>query len=825
MSSFLPTTNPKTGKETMAELQIRQRSSSVSAKNISDKNGKSRYARGNNNPYEYSDTDVDDKHGRRTLRFGGLNLNINASSLARVRFGLPVVAVLLLAAFVTGRWFAFRSFAAIQQQQQQQHPLPPESSQFPIAALSSVAPQNRPTDWQKKYEDIVASISDAAYDKQRELADKNKSNNRDSTKTSHEKSNSAAENERDQAKKDFLIAQQDMEKDRQMEELMKNAHKESSDNKPVAQSLPDIVVFESLPASSVWCSGNSLATRVCRFRNICYSEKTDWFIVLNNASIVVGVPSLEEMAKDVRVGVVEISTIEDHPYTAWMFEQVSQFAPEFQNRKVRYHKDPTVLFKRFHANNIMHSLHDDVIPLYHHILEHFGGSMDSFEYMDFDLQNHKIQFVDLYEVTETFRPFQYLTDLHIGLMADLIRDTDVITCFRDATAGVRKLTTWYQYGFNDPQGPILNKFVNGLHVRQVSDFFISRLGLINQDYYGEDNDVMYNAGAGIVQTKLSPVTPGSPLGFGTSETTGIQYIGEDLIIILSRTRNRLILNELLLVDHLERTFKHKVILVRNENQSFEDQIALMRKAKVVIAMHGSILILGMFCRKGTVIIELYPWAVPSDHYTPYKTMAQLNGMNLVYRAWENTHPENSVSHPDWSEDLGGIQHLSQEEQDKILSTPTVPLHLCCVDPYWLFRIYQDTVVDIPEITALILDALKESSQLMAKLGSTNTLEVKSIMPPLITGPMFFCVGDGRPEGSLWIRWMEPWNGAKPDYYIVRTRIDGAPLDLEEPYVVYRAETTELFVNGYESETGVIFSVKSIVGNTETAYGDEAICII
>jgi hypothetical protein len=28
-------------------------------------------------------------------------------------------------------------------------------------------------------------------------------------------------------------------------------------------------------------------------------------------------------------------------------------------------------------------------------------------------------------------------------------------------------------------------------------------------------------------------------------------------------------------------------------------------------------------------------------------------------------------------------------------TPYVPLHQCCNDPYWLYRIYSDTRVDVP----------------------------------------------------------------------------------------------------------------------------------
>jgi protein O-mannose beta-1,4-N-acetylglucosaminyltransferase len=41
--------------------------------------------------------------------------------------------------------------------------------------------------------------------------------------------------------------------------------------------------------------------------------------------------------------------------------------------------------------------------------------------------------------------------------------------------------------------------------------------------------------------------------------------------------------------------------------------------------------MGIFMPPGSVLIELYPYAVPSDNYTPYRTMARLPGMDLVYR--------------------------------------------------------------------------------------------------------------------------------------------------------------------------------------------------
>lgn len=111
-------------------------------------------------------------------------------------------------------------------------------------------------------------------------------------------------------------------------------------------------------------------------------------------------------------------------------------------------------------------------------------------------------------------------------------------------------------------------------------------------------------------------------------------------------------------------------------------------------MHGSVLIMSLFMPRRSVLIELYPYAVPPEGYTPYKTLAGLKGMNLVYRPWKNTHKENNIPHPDRDMYHGGLVHLSDDERRKIEETLTVPPHVCCTDPYWLFRIYQDTKVEV-----------------------------------------------------------------------------------------------------------------------------------
>ena len=90
-------------------------------------------------------------------------------------------------------------------------------------------------------------------------------------------------------------------------------------------------------------------------------------------------------------------------------------------------------------------------------------------------------------------------------------------------------------------------------------------------------------------------------------------------------------------------------------------------------------------------------------------------MGLDYVAWVNRIEANNVYHTDRTPDMGGIDHLPSVERAKILNTKTVPEHKCCMDAYWLFRIYQDTVVDIPELMSVISARIKDRAWNWRKL--------------------------------------------------------------------------------------------------------------
>jgi protein O-mannose beta-1,4-N-acetylglucosaminyltransferase len=262
--------------------------------------------------------------------------------------------------------------------------------------------------------------------------------------------------------------------------------------------------------------------------------------------------------------------------------------------------------------------------------------------------------------------FQYLTKHPLRFKEHLTEEKH-ITRFEEAYVGNSKIANWYHYGFGSPQGPIPNKTVNGHYVRQVASYIQYKLGI-------EDNQEL------------------------------------DTLVVFSRKSNRLLINENQLLETLALRYNLKKTFVRMEDHSFEEQVSILKRTKVAIGLHGSILIMAMFLPPGSILIELFPFAVPSDNYTPYRTLCGLDGINIAYRPWENKHEKNNIMYPNRPLYEGGIMHLSDAEQKKIRETYTVPKHICCTDPYWLFRIYQDTIVDINEIAELVDGALGEAKQ-------------------------------------------------------------------------------------------------------------------
>lgn len=573
--------------------------------------------------------------------------------------------------------------------------------------------------------------------------------------------------------------------------------------KPIADSSPTgdgsiaftrKVFFDKLPASSAWCYGTR-PNRICRFKNLYFDGGAGefFFVKKPHESVIVGLADVDFKS------VLDLSTIEEH--NAFFFSYVEVSDEKFTNVTVERAQAFTFILSRFHTGNNMHVIHDDLLGLFHLHKEYRppasnAATTEEMHRTPFD-KNNFIMFADGHDEGGYGHVFKYLTNYPLQFKVNM---KSGVFQFPECVVGNSKMATWYHYGFLTPQGPIPNKQVNGEHVKQVANFITRQLGHEDLDLFLfkqiHDRFIEEALKEGMA-LRSSP----SPPAAMTSDTHQPLISDEYYIVIFSRRHDRIILNETDLAAALTRRFKLPVKFVRNEDLQFPEQVAILRRAIVAVGVHGSLLIMGMFLPFGAILIELYPLAVPADNYTPYKTMCSLPGMFLSYRAWSNTHSANNISYPDRIAHYGGIKHLPPAEQEKILSTMTVPPHLCCSNPFWLFRIFQDTRAEIDEIIAKIVEAAPDArSQLSAALVYKPDLGMS-----IVTNGS--CVLDPSLK-QLRFSWDEPWNLPADYTYLVWSHEHFKEFTVASPratnIVINDAEPTkehQLWVKVFDKNTG------------------------
>ncbi|KAK2149971.1 hypothetical protein LSH36_428g01060 [Paralvinella palmiformis] len=470
--------------------------------------------------------------------------------------------------------------------------------------------------------------------------------------------------------------------------------------------------------SSVWCWGTKHTNRICHFRHLCYVSDVQSFVFFHGTnSTIVGVP------KDrFDPALLDLSSVENHNAKYFNFVDVPLWAVDEMLFNVDVIEMPSLMFSRFHPDNIMHVIHDDLFPLYItlQMLQFYVD--DSFDVQLLFADGHNDgEYSDLYEMFTTCVPIE---------LAKLAEDNmpsgrSGSLCFSDVYVGLSKHSTWYQYGFYEPQGPLPHATVTSQDIHQFTRFILRKLRITNNKQ-------------------------------------------NDQAVLVTRKETRLIINDMELCLALSKHLQMKVVTVSLETHSIEQVVDIFNHATLIIGMHGSLLVFSMFLPAGGIIIELFPFGINPEHYTPYRTLAKIPQMDLVYRSWQNSDRSKSIPHPDRPKELGGIHHLSEEEQYLILDSNQVAPHLCCSDPAWLFHIYQDTIVNVDDVLALVDSGLNERQEIL-KNRSLGYDQSKQEMDSTFTkhpAPVdIICgitcnseidVGDRCPS-SLHCHWKSPWN--------------------------------------------------------------------
>ncbi len=439
------------------------------------------------------------------------------------------------------------------------------------------------------------------------------------------------------------------------------------------------------------CTGKMHTDRICRFDYLCYCTEAEEFVFFHsNASVML--PNLGP--RRFQPALLDLSSVEDHNTQYFNFLELPAAALKFMPKPV-FVPDVTLILNRFNPDNLMHIFHDDLLPIYY-TMQQYSDLDDEARLVFMEGWSEGAHF-DLYRLLSSKQP----------LLKEQLKTFGKLMCFTKSYVGLSKMTTWYQYGFVQPQGPKANILISGNEIRQFASFLVERLNITREE-------------------------------------------GDDYIVVFKRTTNRLILNEAELLLALAQEFQMRTVTVSLEEQSFDRIIQIISGATILVSMHGAQMITSMFLPRGAAVVELYPYAINPEQYTPYKTLASLPGMDLQYVAWRNTMEKNTVTYPDRPWDQGGIVHLEKEEQERILSSKEVPRHLCCRNPEWLFRIYQDTTVDIASFLDVLRENLKKPNLKKAKVVST-------VHPGRVREHKCQTSVQASNEAKLSVSWQIPWN--------------------------------------------------------------------
>ncbi|XP_018901803.2 protein O-linked-mannose beta-1,4-N-acetylglucosaminyltransferase 2-like [Bemisia tabaci] len=322
---------------------------------------------------------------------------------------------------------------------------------------------------------------------------------------------------------------------------------------------------------------------------------------------------------------------------------------------------PIFVISRFKCDNLMHVLHDDLLPLfitYYHLCE---GDIDrcTAHYQLFLLDKcTSHEFLELYKIFSVREPL-ISADI-TGSKSTHFSRLKKILLFKTLRAGLDTSSVWFNYGFTDRQGPMKDVKIDSVILEKFCNFIIQKLK-IKVDF--------------IPKNQIN-------------------------IVILNRKINRKIINILELKERVKtkssEIFQRKICVVETDlfNNTVQNLITQILKADIIIGMHSSTMILTIFniLKRRTLIFELFPFGIQPEYVSFLYPLKEILSPQIILKFWKNQNEENSVTHPNNDKLFGGLQHLPLSEQKNIIATKLIPPVKCCHDPAYLFRMYQDTRV-------------------------------------------------------------------------------------------------------------------------------------
>jgi len=401
------------------------------------------------------------------------------------------------------------------------------------------------------------------------------------------------------------------------------------------KSLMDIGGDNERP-SSIWCVRDIRGNKRCQLKNVCLNMSTgEIFFYLNNASSLFGLETHYDFHT------IQLSSVQNHRL---FYANVSlinnKSMPTYGNKVI----DKAIALARLKPDNVMHVVHDDLLPLIGTMSHLCGGQLENC------YQRYHLLFLDDHDLGPYGYMYETFSDYPIFVKSSMTK----LICFKELNLGVDLESIWYDYGFARPRGPAKKIYMQAPFIRTFKQHMIKRLRL--------------------------PLIDNNRTG-----------------IILYRTQSRKILNIAKVLEIVKDVKPGNIETWESLPVSQENSKELLIKcvnANAVIGVHGAEMIFPLLMPQNSLVIEIIPFGLHPDLISFLKPLADYNVSAFRYFSWTNDNRHLSIPPPYDSHYLqGGLGHLSEEEQKRIKSLKKIKEVFCCQDPAFLYFMYQDTVID------------------------------------------------------------------------------------------------------------------------------------
>ncbi|XP_024920559.1 LOW QUALITY PROTEIN: protein O-linked-mannose beta-1,4-N-acetylglucosaminyltransferase 2-like [Cynoglossus semilaevis] len=311
------------------------------------------------------------------------------------------------------------------------------------------------------------------------------------------------------------------------------------------------------------CTGKMHTDRICRFDYLCYCSEADEFIFFHSNSSVM-LPNLG--SRRFQPALLDLSSVEDHNTQYFNFLELPAAALKFMPKPV-FVPDVTLILNRFNPDNLMHVFHDDRLPIFYTMKQY--SDLDDEARLGFMEGWGEGPHFDLYKLLSSKQP----------LLKEQLRNFGKLMCFTKSCIGLSEMTTWYQYGFVQPQGPKANILVSGNAIQQFARVLMEKMNITRAEEAEKDG--------------------------GSVEREKEKEKYDDYAVVFSRSTTRLILNEAELILALAQELQMRVVTVSLEEQSFPSIVQVISGASLLVSMHGAQLITSLFLPGGATVLELF----------------------------------------------------------------------------------------------------------------------------------------------------------------------------------------------------------------------------